>query len=60
MSRPTILETHLHPDDVLALVAHFHLNPRCPQCGGPIELKTGPGTAVDVHVEHVEGCTEGT
>lgn len=57
MSRPRIAETHLNPADVLALVAHFALNPRCPQCGGPVELKAGPGTAVDVHVEHRSGCS---
>lgn len=56
MRRPPIVETHLNPADVLALVARFSLNPRCPQCGGPVELKPGPGTAVDVHVEHRNGC----
>jgi hypothetical protein len=42
--------------DVLATVAHFALDPRCPQCGGPVELKPGAGTTVDVHIQHKQDC----
>lgn len=57
MSRPRRVDVPMDSADILATVAHFALDPRCPQCSGPAELKPGPGTTVDVHIEHKQGCT---
>lgn len=55
-SRPRRVDVPMASTDILATVAHFALDPQCPACGGPVEMKPGPGTTVDVHIEHKQGC----
>lgn len=57
MSRPRIVDVPMsQPGQLAAFVARFAIDPTCPQCGGPAELKPGPGGTVDVHVDHRDGC----
>lgn len=41
---------------LLELVTQYALDPTCPQCGGPAQLRPGPSRTVDLHVDHREGC----
>jgi hypothetical protein len=60
---PRIIGVPLGQDGALAaLVAHFAVDPTCPDCGGPASLTPGPAGAVDVRIDHRDGCkgvTEG-
>lgn len=56
MSGPRVVDVPMQAGQLAALVAQFAIEPTCPQCGGPAELKAGPGGTVDVHVDHREGC----
>lgn len=41
---------------LLALVAQYAIDPTCPRCGGPAELRLGTAGTIDQHVEHRTGC----
>lgn len=54
---PRIIGVPLGQDGALAaLVARFAVDPTCPDCGGPAELRPGPAGAVDVAIDHRDGC----
>jgi len=45
--------------ELLSIVASIAVDPRCPECGGPAELRPHPGPsegALDLHIEHRNGC----
>ncbi|MCT9107929.1 hypothetical protein N4G69_20205 [Streptomyces mirabilis] len=54
--RPRVVEVHVSGTQLLATVAQFALDPHCPTCRGPAELRPSPDGAIDVHVEHLDGC----
>lgn len=54
--RPQVVDVPMDDTAVLAIVAAIALDPRCPLCGGPAELRPSSGGAVDVYMEHRAGC----
>ena len=42
--------------DILAAVASVAVNPRCPECRGPVQLDTDDRGHVLVAIEHKAGC----
>lgn len=46
--------------EILAAVASIAVNPRCPECGGPVQLDTDDQGHVLVVIDHESGCQHAT
>ncbi|MFL5995889.1 MAG: hypothetical protein ACJ736_16560 [Streptomyces sp.] len=42
--------------DILAAVASIAVDPRCPECGGSVQLDTDDRGRVTVAIDHEPGC----
>jgi hypothetical protein len=55
MSRRRV-DVEMSGRDILAAVASIAVDPRCPECGGPVQLDTDAHGRVTVAIDHEPGC----